>query len=456
MRVLLMMLTLLVACGDKDDTGLPPVDGDGDGYSVLDDCDDAEVAINPGAEELCDGIDNNCDGDEDDAADALTWYADGDGDGYGDASSTTAACSQPSGYVADVTDCDDSDANANPSASEYCDGHDDDCDGDVDEDSALDAAVSYADTDGDGFGDSSDCGDCAVSCTPPSGYVHDDRDWDDTDAELPGLDCTLLVPGDSTTIQGAIDLSFSADVVCVAADTYYENVDFGGMDITLRGAEGRDATIIDGGAAGPVVSFTSGEGMDSVLESFTLTNGYASHGGGVYIDGASPSLEDLLIEGNESTNVGGGVAVQLGEPVMQRLHIRGNIAAGSGGGLWTNSEEYLLADSIVADNEAQYGGGLYLSSPSGSSSAALIERVRVEGNHASTSSLFGGGLMAANNRVLLSNCAFTGNTGANGAGVGLYASDADFENVAIVGNVTSHSAGGSMPGWARSPRSPTA
>ena len=60
-----------------------------------------------------------------DAADALTFYRDGDGDSYGDASSTTAACSAPSGYVADATDCDDGNATTYPGADETCDGEDD-------------------------------------------------------------------------------------------------------------------------------------------------------------------------------------------------------------------------------------------------------------------------------------------------------------------------------------------
>ena len=127
-------------------------DLDGDGYTVIDgDCDDSDAAVNPGASEVCDTIDNDCDGtvDEDSATDVLTWYADADSDGYGDSASTDLDCYQPTGYVADATDCDDTDANTYPGASEYCDGHDDDCDGDVDEDSALDVSTWYADTDSD-------------------------------------------------------------------------------------------------------------------------------------------------------------------------------------------------------------------------------------------------------------------------------------------------------------------
>lgn len=61
-----------------------------------------------------------------------TWYADTDGDGFGDPKASTTACAKPSGYVADKTDCNDGDAAISPQAAELCDGVDNDCDGQVD------------------------------------------------------------------------------------------------------------------------------------------------------------------------------------------------------------------------------------------------------------------------------------------------------------------------------------
>ena len=99
-------------------------------------------------------MDNDCDGTIDvGAIDATTWYEDGDGDGYGDPSSTTEACDQPDGYVANDDDCDDDDGAINPDADEVCDNEDNDCDGTVDEDDAVDATTWYEDGDGDGYGD---------------------------------------------------------------------------------------------------------------------------------------------------------------------------------------------------------------------------------------------------------------------------------------------------------------
>ncbi len=208
------------------------------------DCDDTDAGSYPGADEYCDGSDNDCDGttDEDDAIDASTWYADADGDGYGSASSSDVACDQPPGYAesagdcddtsayaahaypgaaeaesstacmqdydgdgwgADLPagagttagdDCDDADADIHPGADEYCNAIDDDCDGETDED-AVDTTTWYLDADGDGDGD-----DAAVTtvdaCDAPVGYAATATDCDDTDD---------TVHAGATEVEDAID-----------------------------------------------------------------------------------------------------------------------------------------------------------------------------------------------------------------------------------------------------------
>jgi len=121
---------------DNDcDPSTPDDDLDGDGYLLADDCDDASSAVNPGATEVCDEIDNDCDGmaDGPTSTNAPPWYADDDGDGYGNPDVSRVECFQPEGFIADNTDCDDRDDTVYPDAEEECDDVDDDCDGTVDE-----------------------------------------------------------------------------------------------------------------------------------------------------------------------------------------------------------------------------------------------------------------------------------------------------------------------------------
>jgi hypothetical protein len=148
------------------------------GYSETgDDCDDTSALVNPGAAELCNGADDDCDGTaDDDATDATTWYADADGDSFGDLAATAAACSLPTGYVADATDCDDTRAADHPGGTEVCDGADNDCDGTIDEDDAADASTWYADADADGYGDPVST---TAACSLPAGYAANADDCDD-------------------------------------------------------------------------------------------------------------------------------------------------------------------------------------------------------------------------------------------------------------------------------------
>jgi len=96
------------------------LDNDGDGFASEEDCDDNNAAVNSGAIEICDGIDNNCDGEIDEGV-TTTYYLDSDGDGFGDNESTTDACSTPDGYVITTNDCNDQNADIYPGSDTQCD-----------------------------------------------------------------------------------------------------------------------------------------------------------------------------------------------------------------------------------------------------------------------------------------------------------------------------------------------
>jgi hypothetical protein len=109
-RRLTLMLVLLAGCGADD--------ADQDGFPVGEDCDDADPAVFPGATEVCNDVDDDCDGliDPPTSEGVQIVYPDKDGDGYGDPDGVRKACDVPLGWTTDRTDCDDDDADKHPGA----------------------------------------------------------------------------------------------------------------------------------------------------------------------------------------------------------------------------------------------------------------------------------------------------------------------------------------------------
>ena len=204
------------------------------GYSeVSGDCDDTENLSNPGQLEMCDSIDNNCDGviDEPSAIDALDYYTDADGDGFGAIEIPQTACTIPIGGSPLSNDCDDTNGTANPGMVELCDGIDNDCNTIIDEDTAYDATTWYLDNDGDGYGDVSTT---TQACDLPSGYTSDNTDCNDSE-NTAFIGADELCDEIDNNCDGSIDEGLPLD-----AQTWYLDDDqdgFGDSGISIQACE---------------------------------------------------------------------------------------------------------------------------------------------------------------------------------------------------------------------------
>ena len=156
------------------------------------DCDDSNNAIFPGATEICDGIDNDCDGVADDSLTFVTYYADTDGDGFGSGSGQSLCQNPGNGFVTIGGDCNDNDDQINPSAIEICDGIDNNCIGGIDE--GLIFNTYFVDADNDNFGTGTGQSLCS---DPGAGYTTIAGDCNDT--------YNQIYPGATEILDNSID-----------------------------------------------------------------------------------------------------------------------------------------------------------------------------------------------------------------------------------------------------------
>ncbi len=353
---------------------------------------------------------------------ATTWYADDDGDRYGDASAATLACSQPADTVTDATDCDDSDAAVSPTATELCDSIDNDCDGDIDEAGAYGRATWYADIDEDGYGDPTTSAD---ACDAPSGYVSNDSDCDDGDAtvnpDATDLPCNGLdedcdgsadadtVPTHYATIEDAADALADGSTICLEPGTYSEQLDLSGRTLTITSQDGGAATILDPGSSAPMITVdNTTAGVDSTtltISGLTFSGADIETGtqridGGVFsIDGAALVLEDVLLEqssftANDASLAGGFVAVYDGTLMVDGLEV--------------SEVDLVLEEPSSASSVNLFGGVFVLDG-----SEAIITDVTVTGLDTSSSgapgqcNLYGGFLQSQDSEVSLEGIRYT-------------------------------------------------
>lgn len=185
------------------------------------DCNDNNSAVYPGATEVCNTIDDNCNTLIDDGLATQTWYMDNDGDGFG-AGAGVVNCQAPSGSVSNNLDCNDTDALIFPGASEVCNTLDDDCDSFTDEGLLT---TFYRDADGDGFGNPAIT---TTACTEPVGFVANDADCNDSNGAIHPAAAEVC-----DTVDNDCDASIDEGVLL----TFYADADgdgFGGNATTIE------------------------------------------------------------------------------------------------------------------------------------------------------------------------------------------------------------------------------
>ena len=358
-------------CDDRIDEEPPTwyTDADDDGYGVTssaveqceppsptavqegNDCDDTLNTVNPGATEVCNDIDDDCNGSIDDSvSEGIEWFADLDGDGFGDPESSQLACDQPDNTAERPFDCDDSDPAKNPTAEELCNNEDDDCDGNI-----------------------------------------EDALWAGEDHPYP-------------TPMAAVRAAVAGDMVCIESGVYTETMNFGGKNLRVMGVD-RD-TVIMQSTTGP--RFTGGENATSLLAhmtfdpraedgSSTAPVGCGGLGCALSISNTSPTLRDLRFAGfaassreiNATVSVSGGAAVfedvEFADMTTTQGYINGrevtgvfraNNWNGSGHGMtFTNNQTVRYNANNTYPYSNTKGLAMYLSGGS-----TMLEDVTITGN----------------------------------------------------------------------------
>lgn len=386
LAIALLMGTLTLT----QDTCNSESDEDGDGFTTSQgDCDDAAASTYPGAPELCDAQDNDCDELVDEDVFSRS-YKDLDKDGYG--AGSPLGCQSGTGYSRVNNDCNDSNANIYPGA---------------------------PDTTGDGV----------------------DMSCGGTDGQEPSVG---LPHSTYTTVQAALNAAVDGMTVWIAPGTYKENnITLRGRRVKLASTQGFEVTTLDGQLRGPVLLFDMGETSASGVVGFTVTRGSGLYGGGITCSYASPTLEKLVITSNQGS-YGGGINLVYCSPLLKDILVSKN-EANYGGGLNMTDSTPRVEQAFFVANTAGSGGGVFLDDSTASfidvtlkdngGSGLTGQHAYITLERATVSNNSGGGLKVSYGSLVGKNLLVTHNrTTANGGGIQLSYTSGTLDQLTVVGN----------------------
>jgi hypothetical protein len=211
---------------------------------------------------------------------------------------------------------------------------------------------------------------------------------------------------DFRSLQQCIDEAVSGDTCLVYPGTYPGTVQYKGKTIDVQSVAGPEQTILDGDyldqdgqGDDTVVRFMDNEGAGAILDGFTVTNGAAAdHGGGIYIEAASPTIRNCIIRDNTAAGDGGGIYCfgSTARPLIRNTVIEANTVQGQGGALCVLYGSPDLINCLLFGNEAMRGGAV--SARQGA--AVTLENCTVADNQADED---GGGLYLLHSTATVSN-----------------------------------------------------
>ena len=275
------------------------------------------------------------------------------------------------------------------------------------------------------------------------------------DASCPGGDGSVGDP--YCSIQAAIESAVNTDEIIVAPGTYFETIDLLGKAVWLHSSDGPDITTIDAQANGTVISCTSGEGIETVVEGFTITGGTGTNlpspfagfsGGGMLNVSSSPTVTACIFVTNTADNRGGGMCNIASSPTVTNCVVTGNSTAVFGGGIYNggvdgvDSNPVLTGCTLDGNIAGTSGGGMYNTGADISVSNPILVDCTFSANLATGR---GGGLYNNGGTQDLSDCSFVGNlAGVNGGGIYNLSASGTLNNCVFRDNEAVENGGGLM------------